>query len=340
MMIGIPATPPTHLERVRILIVDSGIAQDCTFEVSDLVNFVDSERRNRDGEAEDKEVDRDQVAAERNRIRGQGVTDRHGHGTVIANILHDVAPTAHLLIYRVADADGSVTEWDALAALATYTNADVINLSLQFGLKARICPTCGRQSHTSRSLIFKDIIKQLASRHPRPVVVAAAGNHQSSDLSFPARFSETIAIGAVNSTGELSILSNYGKQYTEGNEPDNHFVMPDGDDGIELQETIGTFVRRDELNWQGTSFATAYASGVIAILIAGQSAENAKYDIILRKLRESAQPRRDREIWSWTYPIIKAQSLSIKTISCVIPAAWHLVIGNNLGLYPKCSVGG
>jgi subtilisin family serine protease len=280
---------------VRILIVDSGIAQDCKFEVSDAVNFVDSQGRNRNEEAGDKEVDHGQVAAERNRIRGQGVTDRHGHGTVMANILHDVAPSANLLIYRVADADGSVTEWDALAALATYANADVINLSLQFGLKARICPTCGRHSHTSRSQIFENIIKQLASRHPRPVVVAAAGNHQSSDLSFPARFAETIAIGAVNSTGKLSVLSNYGKQYTEGNEPDNHFVMPGGDDGVEPQETIGSFGRRDELNWQGTSFAAAYASGVIAILIARQSAEKAKYEVILNKLRESAQPREETE---------------------------------------------
>ena len=45
------------------------------------------------------------------------MTDENGHGTVIAQILHDIAPEANLIVYKVADADGRVSEWDTIAAL-------------------------------------------------------------------------------------------------------------------------------------------------------------------------------------------------------------------------------
>jgi subtilisin family serine protease len=260
--LNIPATPPNRLDQVRIAIADSGIADDVNFAITDKKNFVDPNQP-------------------------QKVSDENGHGTVIALIVHELAPNAQLTIYKVADANGRVSEWDALAALAVCAKFQVVNLSLQFGLKDRVCSVCGRESQSSRSAVFENIIGQVAKREHKSILVGAAGNNSLGELAFPARFSAMLAVGAVNSRGELSAESNYGDQYITSGLPDNHFVCPGGDDKAAPPETVGSFGLKDNLHWHGTSFAAAYATGVVANLIAQQD-EDTDYAAILDSLRNSA----------------------------------------------------
>lgn len=266
--VNVPATPPTNLDQVHIAILDSGIADDVNFAITDDTrNFTDPEQPKK-------------------------VSDETGHGTVIALIVHDLAPGAQLTVYKVADADGRASEWDTLAALAVCARFHVINLSLQFGLRDRVCRICGRESHSSRSAVFENVIGQFAKRDRKSILVGAAGNHGVDMLAFPARFSEVIAIGAVNSKGELSTESNYGNQYVFSDGPDNHFVCPGGDHKTEPSETVGSFGRNDKLRWHGTSFAAAYASGVVANLIAQQDEEDSDCAAILDMLRDRADSTR------------------------------------------------
>jgi Subtilase family len=274
-MLRIPSAPPSGLDQVTIAVIDSGIADDARdvgIDIADKRNMVDPV----------KLKGRDDVDPR--------VTDENGHGTVIALILHEVSPGARLLVYKVADADGRISEWDAVAAMAVCSRADIVNLSVQFGLKDRVCEVCGRESHSSRSIVFENMVNQFANRRYPSILIAAAGNNREGALAFPARFGPVLAIGAVTSTGELSDESNYGKQYNLPGTPDNHFVCPGGDETTDPLELIGSFRSHDDLDWHGTSFAAAYASGVVANLIARQGVGAVDHAAILKNLRDYADP--------------------------------------------------
>ena len=274
--INTPAIPTDELGQVRIAVIDSGIADDANIRIIAKTNFVDSKQPTT-GRFITPQVPQ-KLDFERSAI----VTDENGHGTVVALILHDLAPTAQFIICKVADAEGRASEWDTLAALATCAPAHIVNISLQFGLKDRICNVCGRESGSSRSTVFENILSQFDRLQQRPFLVAAAGNNSSSDLAFPARFSNAVAIGSINSQRQLSSESNYGIQLNGTSE--NCFVLPGGDDMTIPPETIGNFGRKDNLLWHGTSFATAYASGAIANLIADQGSD-LPYDALLAHLK-------------------------------------------------------
>jgi subtilisin family serine protease len=218
------------------------------------------------------------------------VNDENGHGTVVALVINDLAPKAQINVLKVADSSGRASEFDTLAALATCGNTDVVNLSLQFGLQDRVCKVCGRESQSSRSAVFENIVGQFDKRTRRSILIAAAGNYSLDELAFPARFSSLIAIGAINSQGNLSYESNWGKQYNDPAKPDNHFVCPGGDDTCDPVETVGSFGVKDTSQWHGTSFAAAYASGVAANVLAQQGSYD--YEQTLDKLRKGADSKR------------------------------------------------
>src|SRR5262249_55166970 len=92
----------------RILILDTGV--DVTIDnVIERKNFVEP---NKDSD----------------------VTDDNGHGTVVTKIIQDLCPMVEIIMYKVADQKGRASEWDTLAALAAKSKADIINMSLAFGL--------------------------------------------------------------------------------------------------------------------------------------------------------------------------------------------------------------
>jgi hypothetical protein len=272
-MIGLPCRSPARGpgNEVRILILDSGLASDCGFPVLGRLNFVDH-----------LEPD---------------APDDNGHGTVIAKIVHSVSPDAKILVYKVADAEGRISEWDALAALAADSGAHVINMSLAFGLENRpqriLCRMCGRESHQSRSKVFEAIIKSVTLTGSKPIVVAAAGNvnadsAQRDELAFPARFGAVAAIGSINASGELSSFSRYGDRDQRGRKHERRFVLPGGD----AAEGIGAFAGKEPQ--YGTSMAAAYGSGFVAHLLAHYGIETLSTGEIWNLLRQQAKDHKLR----------------------------------------------
>ena len=261
-LIGAPNAPFQNLDRVTIAILDTGVADDTALSIVDRRNFTNPQQL-------------------------KNVKDENGHGTVIGLILQDLAPTAKFVIYKVADAEGRASEWDTLAALATCGQSNIINLSLQFGLGERTCSICGRESQSSRSIVFESILSEFSGRTQRPFIIAAAGNSGLDKLAFPSRFDNTLAIGAINSKGRLSAESNYGLQNSQEGALDSHFVLPGGDDATLPPETIGEFGHKDAVHWHGTSFAVAYASGLLANHLA-QQASDVTYGQVLDYFRQNA----------------------------------------------------
>ncbi|QDV15597.1 Thermophilic serine proteinase precursor [Gimesia panareensis] len=228
-------------ETKKVLVLDTGLDPASSYNVVSKVNFVDDSKLS-------------------------DVSDDHGHGTAVTEVIHDLCNSAEFVIYKVADSNGRASEWDTLAALAAQSEADLVNISLAFGLADRICSRCGRESQSSRSAVFENMINQLDAADDGPLLVAAAGNDSLNELSYPARYNNIVAIESVNQSRQLSQFSNHATVDHEGNNHNNVFVLPGGEKSQNASPTeyIGTSISGKK--FYGTSFATAYASGLIAAL--------------------------------------------------------------------------
>jgi hypothetical protein len=187
------------------------------------------------------------------------VTDKRGHGTFVAEIINDLCPGSKFIIYKIINDENFATEWDLTAALVGSGDAEIINMSLAYGLEEINCGNCGRLSTSSRSATLEFIIDHLVLKNK--IIIAAAGNEGKNELSYPARFSNVLAIESINSSNTLSDFSNYSTINHVSESHNNVFVMPGGNNSP--RENIFDSADFDTF---GTSFAAAYASGVIAQL--------------------------------------------------------------------------
>jgi subtilisin family serine protease len=255
-----------NLNQIRICVLDSGVADD--------IPSLHLAKQSRNFVTPDPKLQKN-------------VTDDNGHGTRVALILDDVAPGTELCIYKVADSSGRASEWDTIAAVLASKEAHIVNMSLAFGLDDWDCPQCGgRESQSSRSYVFENVLSQFSDE--LPVFVAAAGNAHKDKLAFPARFSDVLAIGAINSRYKLSSFSNYGNSDQVGDEHKNHYVLPGGEEEPAGLELIGAFGPKDEGGY-GTSFAAAYASAIVARVIAQTGIGNTQYPTLLDSIKENAE---------------------------------------------------
>lgn len=142
--------------------------------------------------------------------------------------------------------------------------ADVMNLSLAYSLDSQSCLAGGRlESGSARSAVFERVIADVSNSNPGLIVVAAAGNHNRDHLDFPARFSNVVAVGAIDSQRNVAAYSNKGAKDQSGGAHRNLFFAPGGDG----DEYIGTTTSADgsEKRWRGTSFAAPYVSALLAL---------------------------------------------------------------------------
>lgn len=174
-------------------------------------------------------------------------TDPHWHGTHVAGIIaakvgnnygiDGIAPGAKILPVRVLNSSGAGWSTDAAAGIvwAVDNGADVINMSLT----------------SAEDPVMKTAIEYANSKGT--AVVAAAGNlrEKGNAARYPAAWKETIAVGAVDKNDSLATFSNTGS-YVD-------LVAP----GVSIYSTApaGSFKTAS-----GTSMATPYVAGVIALM--------------------------------------------------------------------------
>lgn len=176
-----------------------------------------------------------------------------GHGTFVAGAVLRRAPQAELLIQRVLDDDGTCDELKLLHGLAAVRHkapggaVDVINLSLG-------CYTLDDQPSPH-------LTEALARFGNRTVIVAAAGNHDSSRPFWPAALKHVHGVGALNVAGQRRAqFSNYGwwvDACAIGEDVAGPFVSCHTSEG---QNFAGY------ASWSGTSFAAPQLAGAIAQL--------------------------------------------------------------------------
>lgn len=177
-----------------------------------------------------------------------------GHGTFVAGVLEQHAPSATLRIERVLGSDGVCDEVDLIETLHRLgadpnRSVDVVNMSF------------GGFTHDDRA--SSAVAGAVAALGPRTVLVAAAGNDGVDRPFWPAALDGVIAVGALDAGGrERAAFSNHGgwvDTWAPGEDVWGAFVAP----GRELPRHPSddrTYYAR----WSGTSFAAPAVSGAIA----------------------------------------------------------------------------
>jgi subtilisin family serine protease len=161
-----------------------------------------------------------------------------GHGTMVAGIVHLVAPTAQIMSLKAFRADGTGYLSDVLRAIyfASQNGANVINMSF---------------SVASYSQEMAKAIK-FASHH-QVICVASAGNDGKDESVYPAALDNVMGVASTTNNDTLSSFSNYGQDLV--------WVAAPGE-GIITTYPFGTYAA----GW-GTSFSAPMVSGAAALLL-------------------------------------------------------------------------
>jgi subtilisin family serine protease len=185
------------------------------------------------------------------------------HGTLVAALILEVCPQAQVIPIRVCGE--RAVEWDVLAGLAqsAHLGARVVNLSVSSPLSDFPCQTCGFLSGRSRAAVMKRMVESVAlDGGSQRVLVAAAGNDGTGYLKYPAYLPHVIAVTSVNSKKQRSEFSSYSTSPHT-----SLFAAPGGDNHPNGKEAVACTLGDDDNNSEalmGTSFAAAYATGVVA----------------------------------------------------------------------------
>jgi subtilisin family serine protease len=189
-----------------------------------------------------------------NALQGKQLPADFGHGTMVASLISAAAPKASILPIRAFQADGSAQLSDIVAAVYYAVNhgAKVINMSFDID--------------TSDPALADAIAAATAQG---VICVASTGNVSSNATVYPAAYNSAtqsvIGVGSVDSQMGLfrSSFSGYGAPsvdvYAPGENliaayPGNHFAVA-----------------------SGTSFSTALASGVAAVVESSKISELNNY---------------------------------------------------------------
>jgi Subtilase family len=130
-------------------------------------------------------------------VDGNPALAAFGHGTMVAGILHLVAPTAKILPLKSFHADGTANLSDILRAVyyAVQNDANVINMSFNL---------------TSPSQELADAINY--ATNDNVVCAASSGNDGEEEVVYPAGLSDVMGVASTNDSDQRSTFSNYGDQ--------------------------------------------------------------------------------------------------------------------------------
>lgn len=176
----------------------------------------------------------------------KNVNDGNGHGTHCAGIVTannneqgivGVAPKAKILVFKVLEDNGVGTSWAISKCIHRAIDAKVDIISMSLG------STLGDDTlHGAVKRAYEENIP----------VICAAGNFGDIPLLFPARYPETISIGALTDQNIRAEFSQTGSQLD--------FMAP----GVSIYSTYPT----DTYEYAtGTSMATPWAAGVVALMM-------------------------------------------------------------------------
>ncbi|GMK40941.1 hypothetical protein PCCS19_39970 [Paenibacillus sp. CCS19] len=221
-------------ETVKVAVMDTGISNHPELKIAGGVSFVD----------------------------GTSYSDDNGHGTHVAGTIAaqkdnigvvGVSPNVELYSVKVLDRTGTGSYSNVIKGIdwAIENNIDIVSMS--FGGQV-----FSQALHESIS----------AAEQAGIIVVAAAGNQGSSEegVLYPAKFDETVAVGAINKQYTRASFSGIGSELD--------IVAP----GVDVLST--TFDGK-YAEMSGTSMAVPHVTGALAVLISNNLNPNEAVDRLL-----------------------------------------------------------
>lgn len=126
----------------------------------------------------------------------------NGHGTAVASIIAGndpsapgIAPAVELISIRVGDELGKADSFALAAGILAAVDAGVQIINISMGT-------------TENNPLIEEAV--LYAHDQNVVIVAASGNSEQADASYPAAYPSVISVGSVDARGEHLNFSNYG----------------------------------------------------------------------------------------------------------------------------------
>ena len=176
-----------------------------------------------------------------------------GHGTMVAGIIARLAPQARIMPIRVLNGDGAGRMLDLVKGVRYATSHGARIISMSFGASVK-------------SSALNDALDE--AELAGIVLVASAGNDNSSNAIAPTVSRGTISVAALDAANKKSAFSNFGS-----------FVRISAPgDNIQSTYSNGGYA-----SWSGTSFAAPFVSAEAALILAqkpGFTADEVKNAIL------------------------------------------------------------
>jgi hypothetical protein len=160
-----------------------------------------------------------------------------GHGTMVAGLVHLVAPNAKIMALKAAQANGNAYLFDVIRAIyyAADNNAKIINMSL------------------SASYRSKELTAAVNYVNSTGVIcVASVGNSGANVQRWPASFDNVLGIGSTSNTDQQSSFTNYGSV---------------ADLAAPGEGVVTTYPGKNYAAAWGTSFSSPLVSGTISLFV-------------------------------------------------------------------------
>lgn len=184
------------------------------------------------------------------------ITDYNGHSTHCIGIIGarqngigcvGVAPKCKIITAKVFDKSGSGT-----------TNA--VNAALQYAIELKpdiVSMSLGSPSYDPQ---MESLIKKLHEMNI-PVIAAAGNDGLDNSVNYPGKFKECICVAAIDSDGNIANFSSRG--------PEVDISAP----GVNI---YSTWLNHQYAKLSGTSMATPFITGVVALLLSKHRKEQLK----------------------------------------------------------------
>lgn len=204
--------------------------------------------------------------------RGTVPHDDNGHGTHISGTIAasnqlygiiGVAPRALIHPVKAFDTNGAAFVSDIIAGIDWCVRNKVHIINMSFGMKSR----------------SKSLLKAVTNAYNAGItIVASSGNDaKRKSIDYPARYNQTIAVGATDANHQIASFSNRGS-YVD--------IYAPG------EKIVSSWLKNKYHEMSGTSMATSHVSGTIALLLAINP--GLKPAEIKALLKRTATPTRNR----------------------------------------------
>jgi hypothetical protein len=161
-----------------------------------------------------------------------------GHGTMVAGLIHLVAPRAKIMPLKAFNADGSGDEANIVRAIYFAADNGVSIINMSFGFQT----------------ISDALMKAINYANRRGVIcIASVGNNAQTALVYPAAFGNVIGVASVDAQNQPSSFTNRG--------PDLVTIAAPG------ENLVTTFPGDQYAVASGTSFSAPLVAGAASLIL-------------------------------------------------------------------------